>query len=291
VVTSATTGDPIDGVTATIQTAPGEDGPWTTWNASDYGQTNPQLTDPTGAFGWDTPIGWYRVQFTKNRYVTGYTQVVHVLPEWTGLNVALQRKVVQLGVTVQPEHPVYGQAVTLGVSTTPAKPGATVTVSEDGTQLGSGVLAADSTAEITLAGLHAGTHVLDVSYPGDDEVFPSSTPVTVTVARAPTSVSVDRISSLRGLLDFLFHRKLTAHLVRADDGTPIAGAPVTLSTRKGDICTATTDASGSITCTVPVRMMGEVLIGRADATFAGSADYQPSTTARPAPHRRDVRWR
>jgi hypothetical protein len=104
-------------------------------------------------------------------------------------------------------------------------------------------------------------------------------------------VSVGRISSLRGLLDFLFHRKLTAHLVRADDGTPIAGAPVPLSTRKGDICTATTDASGSITCTVPVRMMGEVLIGRADATFAGSADYQPSTTARPAPHRRDVRWR
>jgi len=290
IVTDATTGQPLDGVTATIETAPSKDGPWTTWNAADYGQTNPQLTDATGAFGWDTPIGWYRVKFTKDRYVTGYSQVVHVLPEWTGLNVALQRKTVKLGVTVQPDQPVYGQPVTLAVSTTPAEPGTTVTVSEDGTQLGSGVLDANGTTSITVSGLHAGTHQLTVSYPGDAEDFASSTTVPVTIARAATRVTVDRITSLGALLDFLFHRRVTAHLVRADDGTPIAGEQVTLSTRLGDFCTATTDPSGTITCTVPLRMFGQVLAGRAQANFAGTTDYLPSDYGvehRSRPHGRE----
>ncbi len=276
IVTDGTTGDAIDGVTATIQTAPSKDGPWTTWNAADFGQTNPQVTDSTGAFGWDTPIGWYRVQLSKQRYVTGYSQVVHVLPEWTDLNVALQRKVVKLGVSAHPDHPVYGDPITLDVTTTPSEPGQILTVADGGAALGSVTLGSDGTGSIRLTGLHAGEHELTVSYAGDDEHFPSSATVEVAIARAPTRLTIDRIRTLGDLLAFLHGRTVTAHLSRADDGAPLAGMPVVLSTRKGEICAGTTDATGTLSCTVPVRMTGLVLLGWVRASFAGTADYLPS---------------
>ncbi len=81
----------LPGVTATIETAPSADGPWTKWNAADFGQDNPQITDAQGRYGWDVPVGWYRVRFDKDGYSTAYSKVVHVLPEWTDLNVGLGR--------------------------------------------------------------------------------------------------------------------------------------------------------------------------------------------------------
>ena len=89
-VTDATTGTALTGATAVVQTAPTAHGPWMTWQAAAFGQTNPQLTATDGAYGWDTPVGWYRIKVSKVGYHSAYTRAVHVLPEWTTLDVALR---------------------------------------------------------------------------------------------------------------------------------------------------------------------------------------------------------
>ena len=96
----------LAGVTATIETAPTADGPWTTWDAADFGQDNPQITDSQGRYGWDVPVGWYRVRFDKDGYFTAYSKVVQVLPEWTDLNVGLGRiaPATVTGVSISPEQ-------------------------------------------------------------------------------------------------------------------------------------------------------------------------------------------
>ena len=81
----------LPGVSATIQAAAGPDGPWTDWNAADFGQDNPQVTDTQGSYGWDVLPGWWRVKFTKDGYRDAYSAPVQVLPPQTNINVGLQR--------------------------------------------------------------------------------------------------------------------------------------------------------------------------------------------------------
>lgn len=79
--------DRVEGVTATILTAPSADGPWTEWDAGAFGQTSPQLTDANGQYGWDVPKGYYKVRFSKAGYRTVDSETVQVLPERMDLNV------------------------------------------------------------------------------------------------------------------------------------------------------------------------------------------------------------
>jgi hypothetical protein len=90
-VYAALASERLAGVTATIQSAPSADGPWTDWDAAEYGQDNPQLTDADGRYGWDVPPGWWRVKFELDGYRTAYSEPLPVLPPQTDVNVGLAR--------------------------------------------------------------------------------------------------------------------------------------------------------------------------------------------------------
>jgi hypothetical protein len=185
---------------------------------------------------------------------------------------------VSLSATASPAAPTYGQDVTVHVTMTPAVSGATVTVAEGATTLGSGTTGDDGTADIAVSGLHVGAHQLTVSYAGSATTTPATTTVSVTVAKAATTLTVDAITSLRDLLALVFGRhEVTARLVRASDGAPVAGQQVVIDSWKGSFCTATTDADGVARCPVPPRLRSVVLLGQVHASFPGSGDYLPSS--------------
>lgn len=79
----------VPGVTATLLTAPAEDGPWTVWDAAWFGQTNPQTTDDQGRYGWDVPEGWWKVAWTKDGYAPAYSRVLRVLPPHLDVDVSM----------------------------------------------------------------------------------------------------------------------------------------------------------------------------------------------------------
>jgi|GEM_PF-3009364 len=68
----------LSGVTALCEVNSQADGQgtWSKWNASAYGQVNPQVTDSQGRYGWDVPTGTYRVVFSKAGYQTVFSDVV-----------------------------------------------------------------------------------------------------------------------------------------------------------------------------------------------------------------------
>jgi hypothetical protein len=59
------------------------------WNATRYGQINPQVSDPEGRYGWMTPAGDFYVLVSKPCYVDTQSRTVTVPPEVTDLNVGL----------------------------------------------------------------------------------------------------------------------------------------------------------------------------------------------------------
>ncbi|NUT31832.1 MAG: hypothetical protein HOV79_02045, partial [Hamadaea sp.] len=83
---------PVEGVTATLLTAPTASWPGTAWNAAEYGQTNPVATDAAGHYGWDVPEGWWKVVYTKPGYRTAQSAALRVLPPHTDVHVAMVRE-------------------------------------------------------------------------------------------------------------------------------------------------------------------------------------------------------
>lgn len=79
----------LAGVTATVMHAPTAEGPWRVWDAEWYGQRNPHDTDAEGRYGWDVPIGYWQVRYEKKGYVTGFSDVLKVLPPHFDVNVGL----------------------------------------------------------------------------------------------------------------------------------------------------------------------------------------------------------
>jgi hypothetical protein len=79
----------LEGVTATVQHADDPGGPWGIWDADWFGQSNPLITDGVGAYGWDVPVGWWRVRFDRVGYETAYSDVLEVLPPHFDVNVGL----------------------------------------------------------------------------------------------------------------------------------------------------------------------------------------------------------
>ena len=65
---------------------------WSQWDAAPSGQISPQVTDSNGHYGWNVPVGWYRVSFQKanpDGYSLSYSRDVYVPPAETGLNLNL----------------------------------------------------------------------------------------------------------------------------------------------------------------------------------------------------------
>ena len=59
------------------------------WDAEEYGQLNPQITDESGSYCWDVPEGLWRVRYEKKGYETVYSDWMTVPPPRFEINVGL----------------------------------------------------------------------------------------------------------------------------------------------------------------------------------------------------------
>ena len=78
----------LQGVKATIYYQ-GEDGKEVEWDAGEYEQNNPLITNSDGEYAWDVPEGMWRVKFEKDGYQTVYSDWIPVPPIQTGINIAM----------------------------------------------------------------------------------------------------------------------------------------------------------------------------------------------------------
>ena len=76
----------LEGVKATIYYQ-GEDGNEIEWEANEYEQNNPLITDSEGEYSWDVPEGLWRVKFEKEGYQTVYSEWLPVPPVQTEINI------------------------------------------------------------------------------------------------------------------------------------------------------------------------------------------------------------
>ena len=59
------------------------------WNASEYNQENPLLTNSDGKYAWDVPEGWWRVKYEKAGYETTWSDWMTVPPLQTEVNIGM----------------------------------------------------------------------------------------------------------------------------------------------------------------------------------------------------------
>ncbi|EIC05736.1 Dockerin type 1 protein, partial [Acetivibrio thermocellus YS] len=66
-----------------------ENGEMILWNAEEFGQKNPLLTDENGFYAWDVPEGMWQVKVEKEGYETAYSEILPVPPVQTNVNIPL----------------------------------------------------------------------------------------------------------------------------------------------------------------------------------------------------------
>lgn len=71
-------------------TKPPASSPETLWDASQYNQSNPLLTNKDGKYAWNVPTGWWRVKYEKEGYITAWSDWLPVPPPQTEVNIGLQ---------------------------------------------------------------------------------------------------------------------------------------------------------------------------------------------------------
>ncbi len=86
IVYEAVEGNVIEGATVTLEKLNEETGEWFNWNAEDFEQENPLLTNSEGAYAWLTDEGRFRVIVSKDGYETQISEEFDVPPERLGLN-------------------------------------------------------------------------------------------------------------------------------------------------------------------------------------------------------------
>ena len=80
----------VEGVTATIFYKENkEDETAVFWDAWNYNQQNPQITNREGRYAWDVPAGWWQVRYEKKGYITAYSEWMEVPPPRTEVNVPI----------------------------------------------------------------------------------------------------------------------------------------------------------------------------------------------------------
>ncbi len=89
-VYEAVTSNRLPGVTATIYE---QEADTTPWDAEDYSQVNPQVTDETGLYRWDVPMGNWQVRFVKEGYETVQTEWLPVPPPQLEINIPMSQGV------------------------------------------------------------------------------------------------------------------------------------------------------------------------------------------------------
>ena len=74
-------------------TKPADSNYGTFWNAEEWDQINPIMTDSNGCYAWDVPEGWWRVKYEKENYITAWSDWLPVPPEQTDVNIGLRSTV------------------------------------------------------------------------------------------------------------------------------------------------------------------------------------------------------
>ena len=80
--------NPVKGVKAEIYYKD-EKGNAVLWNAEDFDQINPQITDSAGWFAWDVPEGLWQVRLTADGYESIQSEWLPVLPVQTDVNLKM----------------------------------------------------------------------------------------------------------------------------------------------------------------------------------------------------------
>ncbi|WP_158299460.1 carboxypeptidase regulatory-like domain-containing protein [Paenibacillus antri] len=88
-VYEAVPGNRVEGAKASLYEWIDAEGEWRLWNASDFGQINPQTTDPNGKYGWDVPPGKWQVVYEKDGYEETRSEELIVLPPHFDVNIPL----------------------------------------------------------------------------------------------------------------------------------------------------------------------------------------------------------
>ncbi|WP_310832566.1 S-layer homology domain-containing protein [Paenibacillus pedocola] len=88
-VYEAVESNPLEGVTATVLYQDTNSGAWKVWDAAEYEQVNPQLTDGAGKYGWDVPPGKWKVVWSKAGYESLSSTELDVPPPHTEVNAGL----------------------------------------------------------------------------------------------------------------------------------------------------------------------------------------------------------
>ncbi len=78
----------IQGVTATLYYE-NDAGDMEVWDAEEYNQKNPLITDNDGNYAWDVPEGLWQVVYTKEGYETVYSEKMVVPPPQLDVNIAM----------------------------------------------------------------------------------------------------------------------------------------------------------------------------------------------------------
>ena len=81
----------LEGVTATIYYRKDENSPEMLWDAYEYGQENPVLTDEYGMYAWDVPEGQWQVRFQKDGYEPTQTEWLPVPPPQLNINIPMKQ--------------------------------------------------------------------------------------------------------------------------------------------------------------------------------------------------------
>ena len=156
-----------------------------------------------------------------------------------------------------------------------------VTLTVNGTQACTATTNASGVASCTVAPNEpAGTYSLTASFPGDNSSMPqllsSSSTTTITVTQAPTTATYTGPTSLTNGQPATFSGVLTTSEPSA--GTDVGGGSVTFTIGSGpsaQSCTATTNASGNVSCTISSVNQSSCCVP-VSVSFAGNNYYQPS---------------
>jgi hypothetical protein len=151
-------------------------------------------------------------------------------------------------------------------------PSGTVQFSDNGTDLGAPQnLDGTGRASVSTAGLTIGSHTIGATYtPANGNYTGSSGSVSQTVERARTSLTYDGATTG----DFHDSATLSATLKRQYDASPVSGKSIHF-TMASESCDATTDSSGTASCTiVPQEAAGDYTVS---ASFAGDAGFTDSS--------------
>ena len=85
-------GNRVEGVTATVyykETDANGNEKAVLWNAEEYDQQNPQITNEIGFYQWFVPEGCWQVKYEKEGYETAYSEWLPVPPPQTEVNIGL----------------------------------------------------------------------------------------------------------------------------------------------------------------------------------------------------------